>query len=167
MAILAGDKAKARAEFRKAYELDTTDAQLCMQLAMLDREAKIPAATLMEELDRAVTLRPDFSEAIFQLALLMMDARDFEQALYYLGRVGLMTPERMAIYRSARAYANLQRGNVPEAREDAEAAERAARTAPEHEAAEQQHKQKKTHTKGPAAARPAEQVIEKEGTAVG
>ncbi|HEY4088092.1 MAG TPA: hypothetical protein VGM43_19285 [Bryobacteraceae bacterium] len=167
MAILAGDKAGARAEFRKAYDLGTADAQLCMQLATLDREAKATLSTVMEELNRAVTLRPDFSEAIFQLAMLKMDVRDFEQALYYLGRVGLMPPERMAIYRSARAYANLQRGNVPEAREDAEAAERAAKTAPEHEAAQRLLKLIEARAKGPAAARPAEQLIQKEGTAVG
>ena len=113
MAALAGDNGKARAEFRKAFDLGTTDAQLCMQLATLDREAKASVPVLMEELERAVRLKPDFSEAIFQLALLKIDARDFEQALYYLGRVGLVPPERMAIFRSARAYTNLERGNVP------------------------------------------------------
>ncbi|HEU5022044.1 MAG TPA: hypothetical protein VFT60_09130, partial [Bryobacteraceae bacterium] len=78
MAVLAGDKAKARVEFRKAFDLGTADAQLCMQLAALDREAKAPASALMEELERAVTLRPTFGEANFELALLKMDARDFE-----------------------------------------------------------------------------------------
>ena len=167
MAMLAGDNAKARAEFRKAFELGTTDAQLCMQLATLDREAKVPASMLMDELERAIKLRPDFSEAIFQLALLKIDVRDFEQALYYLGRVGRVPPERMAIYRSARAYTNLQRGNVPEAREDAEAAERAAKTAPEHEAAGRLLKLIEARAKGPAAAHAGEQLIVKEGTAMG
>jgi hypothetical protein len=167
MAVLAGDGAKARAEFRKAFELGTTDAQLCMQLAALDREAKAPASMLMDELERAIKLRPDFSEAIFQLALLKIDARDFEQAFYYLGRVGLVSPERMAIYRSARAYTNLQRGNVPEAREDAEAAQRAAKTVPENEAAERLLKLIEARAKGPAAARPGAQLTVKEGTAIG
>jgi tetratricopeptide (TPR) repeat protein len=167
MALQAGDKTRARAEFRKAFELGTDDAQLCMQLGVLDREAKMPAVTVMNELDRAVRLRPNFSEAIFQLALMKMDARDFEQALYLLGRVGLVPPERMTIYRSARAYANLQRGNIPEARQDAEAAQRAARTTSEHEAAERLLKLIEARAKGPAAAHPGEQLILAEGTAVG
>jgi len=167
MAALAGDNGKARAEFRKAFDLGTTDAQLCMQLATLDREAKASVPVLMEELERAVRLKPDFSEAIFQLALLKIDARDFEQALYYLGRVGLVPPERMAIYRSARAYTNLERGNVPEAREDAEAAQRAAKTTPEHEAAERLLKLIEARAKGPATAHAGEQLIVKEGTAIG
>lgn len=167
MALLAGDKAKARAEFQKAFELGTNDARLCLQLANLDREAKVPAAVLMNELDRAVTLSPDFSEAIFELALLKMDARDFGEALYLLGRVGLVSPERMTIYRSARAYANLQKGNIPEAREDAEAAQRAAKTAPEHDAVERLLRLIQARSQGPAAAHPGEQLIQKEGTAVG
>jgi Tfp pilus assembly protein PilF len=167
MAVLAGDSVKARTEFQKAFELGTEDAQLCMQLANLDREAKAPVAVVMNELDRAVTLQPDFSEAIFELALLKMDVRDFEQALYLLGRVGLVSPERMTIYRSARAYANLQRGKIPGAREDAAAAQRAAKTVPEHEAVERLMKLIEARSKGPAAAHPEEPLIRKEGTAVG
>jgi tetratricopeptide (TPR) repeat protein len=167
MAMVSGDKAAARREFRKAFELGTTDAQLCMQLATFEREAKAPAAEVMKELERAVTLRPDFREAIFQLALMKLDARDFEEALHLLGRAGLVAPERMTIYRSARAYANLQRGNVPEAQADAEAALRAARTTPESQAAERLLQLIEARAKGPAAAHPGELLVRTEGTAVG
>lgn len=167
MAVLAGDKGKARAEFHKAFDLGTEDAQLCMQLAALDREAKESASVVMNDLARAVTLRPNFGEAIFQLALMKMDARDFDEALSLLGRVGLVPPERMTIFRSALAYANLQRGNVPEARADAEAAQRAARTTPENEAATRLLQLIEARSKGPAAAHPGEQLIRKEGTAIG
>ncbi|HVW08466.1 MAG TPA: hypothetical protein VHC90_07790 [Bryobacteraceae bacterium] len=167
MAVLEGDKAKARTEFQKAFELGTEDAQLCMQLATLDREAKAPASTVMNELERAITLRPEFGQAIFELALMKMDARDFEEALSLLGRVGLVSPDRMTIFRSALAYANLQRGNVPQARADAEAAQRAAKTTPENEAVARLLRLIEARSKGPAAAHPGEQLIRKEGTAIG
>lgn len=167
MAVQSGDKATARAQFRKAFDLGSEDPQLCMQLATLDREAKEPASVVMNELERAIQLRADFSEAIFQLALMKVDARNFDEALSLLGRVGLVSPDRMAIFRSALAYSNLQRGNITAARGDAEAARRAAKTVPESQAADRLVQLIEARSRGPAAVLPGEQIVRREGTAVG
>ena len=167
LAVLTGDKETARKEFHKAFSLGTTDPQLCMQLSALDREAKQPANVIMDELDRAIKLRPDFSEAVFQLALMKVDVRDFDAALDLLGKVGLVAPDRMAIYRSALAYSHLQKGNLEVARSDAEAARRAAKTIGETQAAERLMQLIDARSKGPAAALPGERTVRAEGTAVG
>jgi hypothetical protein len=167
LALRTNDKESARKDLRKAYTLGTTDAQLCMQLATLDREAKESASRVMEELDRAVQLRPDFSEAIFQLAVMKLDARDFESARTLLGRVGMVGPDRMTIFRSAMAYANLESGSIDAARGDAEAARRAAKTPAEIQKAEQLVKLIEARSRGPAAVLPGEKVARREGTAIG
>jgi len=138
-----------------------------MQLAALDREAKQPLQVVMEEVERAIKLRPDFSEAIFQLAMMKVDTRDFDAALNLLGRVGTVSTERMTIFRSAIAYANLQKGNIDKARYDAQAARRAAKTPAELQAADRLLALIEARSKGPAAALPGEHVVRTEGTAVG
>ncbi len=167
LAVKTGDKDAARQKFHQAFDLGTTDPQLCMQLAVLDREAKQPPAVIMAELERAVTLRPDFSEAIFQLALLKVDTRDFDAALNLLSRVGSVGPDRMTIFRSALAYTNLQRGNIDSARYDAQAARRAAKTPTETQAADRLIALIEARSKGPAAALAGERVVRTQGTAIG
>jgi hypothetical protein len=167
LAILRNDKDTARTEFHKAWDLGTTDPQLCMQLAELDREAKQPESVVMSELEQAVKLRPGFSEAVFQLALMKVDARDFDSAFDLLGRVGIIGEDRMYVYRSAFGYVNLEKGNIDAAREDAGAARRAARTKAEADAADRFIALVEARASGPAAVRPGEQIVRKEGTAVG
>lgn len=167
LALQGGDKVKARKEFTRAFALGTNDPQMCLQLAALDHEAKQPASVVMDELERAVKLRPDFPEAVFQLALMKVDLRDFEQALTLLGRVGTVPPERMGVFRSALAYCNLQRGNLTTARSDAEAAMRAAKMPAEKQSADRLIQLIEARSKGPAAALSGETVVRKAGTAVG
>jgi tetratricopeptide (TPR) repeat protein len=167
LAILQNDKETARTEFHKAFDLGTTDPQLCMQLAELDREAKQPESLVRSELEQAVKLRPDFSEAIFQLALMKVNARDFDSAFDLLGRVGIIGEDRMYVYRSAFGYVNLEKGNIDAAREDAGAARRAARTKAEADAADRFIALVEARASGPAAVKPGEQIVRKEGTAIG
>ena len=167
LAVQTGEKETARKEFSKAFALGTTDHQLCMQLAALDREAKQPPEIIMAELDRAVKLKPDFTEAIFQLALTKIDVRDYDAALLLLGRVGMVAPDRIGAYRSAFAYVRLQTGNLGMARNDAEAARRAAKTAPEIQATDRLLALIDARSKGPAAVLPGEKVVKAEGTALG
>jgi tetratricopeptide (TPR) repeat protein len=167
LAVLSGDKYTARREFSKAFALGTTDAQLCMQLATLDRQAKQPATVVMDELERAIKLRPDFSEAIFELGIMKTDARDFERASDLLGRVGTVGPDRMVVFRSALGYANLMRGNLTMARTDAQAAQRAAISAAEVQSANRLLALIDARSKGPAAVLSGEKVVRKEGMAIG
>lgn len=167
LAIQMQDQATARKEFSQAFALGSTDPQLCMQLATLDREAKQPVTVVIGELERAVKLRPDFSEAIFELAMLKVDTRDFDAALGLLGRVGMVAPDRMALFRSAIAYTNLQKGNIDAAREDAEASKRAAKTPAETQAANRLIALIDARSKGPWAAHAGEILLRAQGTAIG
>jgi hypothetical protein len=167
LALLQNDKATARTEFHKALDLDTADAQLCMQLSQLDREARQPVSVVTSELQRAVQLRPNFSEAIFQLALDKVDARDFDAAKDLLGNVGILGAERMYVYRSAFAYVHLEKGEIDAAGVDAAAARRAAKTTGEAAAADRLLALVEARSSGPAAVKPGEQIVRKEGTAVG
>ena len=112
LALSVGQKENARTELKKAYDLGSTDPQLCLQLETLDREANQPSGVLMAELERAVKLRPDFTEAVFQLGVMKVDSREFNEAFDLLNRVGTVGPERTAIFRYAIAYVNLERGNI-------------------------------------------------------
>ena len=167
LAILQNDKATARTEFHKAFDLGTSDAQLCMQLSQLDREVKQPISVVTSELQRAVQLRPNFSEAIFQLALDKVDARDFDAAKDLLGSVGVLGSERMYVYRSAFAYVHLEKGEIDAAGIDAAAARRAAKSKAELDTADRLIALVAARSSGPAAVKPGEQIVRKEGTAIG
>ena len=167
LALEIEQKDNARADFRKAFDLGSTDPQLCMQLAALDSAAKQPPAGIMAELERAVKLRPDFTEALFQLGVMKLDARQFDEAYDLLNRVGSVGSDRMAIYHYALAYVNLERGNIDLARSGVEAARKATNTPAQLQAADQLTKLIDARSKGPAAAHPGEQVIRAKGTALG
>jgi tetratricopeptide (TPR) repeat protein len=167
LALGIEQKENARVELRKAYDLGSTDPQLCLQLATLDRAAKQPPAIIMAELERAVKLRPDFTEALFELGVMKVDTREFDQASALLARVGNVGPDRMAIYRYAIAYVDLQRGNIDLARSGADAARKAASTPAQIQAADQLVKLIEARSKGPAEAHPGESVIRAKGTALG
>jgi hypothetical protein len=167
MALSVNQKENARVEFRKAFDLGSTDPQLCLQLATLDREAKQPATVFIPELERAVKLRPDFTEALFELGVLKVDTREFDEAYRLLNSVGIVGPDRMAIFRYAIAYVNLEKGNIDLARSGAEAARQAAKTPVQTQAADQLIKLIEARSKGPAAAHPGEQVIRAKGTILG
>jgi tetratricopeptide (TPR) repeat protein len=167
LAVQIENKEAARKEFRQAYDLGSTDPQLCMQLATLDGEAKQPVSVVIPELERAVKLRPDFSEALFQLGLLKVETRDFDAALTFLGKVGAVSADRQTTFHAALAYVNLQKGNVDLARSDAEASRQAAKTPAETQAADRLLILIDARSKGPAAAHPGEVVMRAQGTALG
>lgn len=167
LALETKDKETARMEFSKALALGTNDAQLCMQLAALDREAKQPIGVIINDLTRAVKLRPDFGEAAFELGILKVETRDFPTALSLLSRVTAVAPERAAIFHSALAYSELQTGNLDAARAQVEELRKAAKTAPETQGAERLAALIEARSKGPAAAKSGEKLVRVEGTALG
>ena len=167
LALGIEQKENARTELRKAFDLGSTDPQLCLQLAALDRAAHEPPGVVIEELERAVKLRPDFTEAIFELGVLKVDTREFDEAFALLNRVGNVGPDRMPIYRYAIAYLNLQRGNIDLARSGVEAARQVAKTPAQIQAADQLVKLIDARSKGPAAAHPGEALMRVKGTALG
>ncbi len=167
LGILMHDPDTARSQFRKAFANGSNDPQLCMQLAALDREAKQSPTAIMEVLERAVKLRPDFAEANFQLGLLKMDARDFPAAATLLRRVGAVSQERYTNFHEARAYTFLQTGDLTGARADLEAARKTASRPDELRRADQLAKLIEARSSGPGAAHPGEVLSRVDGSAVG
>jgi tetratricopeptide (TPR) repeat protein len=167
LALDIEQKDNARTEFRKAFDLGSTDPQLCVQLAALDRLANDPPGVIMPELERAIKVRPDFTEALFELGVMKVDTREFDEAYALLNRVGNVGPDRMPIYRYAIAYVNLERGNIDLARTGAEAARQAAKTPAQTQAADQLVRLIDARSKGPAEAHPGEAVMRVKGTALG
>jgi tetratricopeptide (TPR) repeat protein len=167
LGVITHDKDEARLEFAKAFALGTNDAQLCMQLAVFDRDAKQPPDTIMAVLERAVKLRPDFAEAAFELGIMKLERRDFEAVVSLLGRVPAVAPERVAIFNSALAYSNLQLGNIAEARSHGEAARKAAVAPADIQASDRLLSLIEARSKGVAIAKPGEKLLRAEGTALG
>lgn len=167
LALEIEQKDKARKQFRTAYDLGSNDPQLCLELANLDREAKQPASVVMPELERAVKLRPGYSEALFELGVLKVDLRDFDSALTLLTEAGTVNPDRVTAFRSAIAYVNLVKGNIELARTDAEAARQAAKGPTQTAAVDRLLRLIDARSTGPAAAHPGETVIRTQGVAVG
>jgi tetratricopeptide (TPR) repeat protein len=167
LAVSIEQKENARKEFRKAYDLGSTDPQLCVQLAALDRAANQPPGVVIAELERAVKLRPDFTEALFELGVMKVDTREFDEAFSLLNKVGNVGPDRMAIFRYAIAYVNLEKGNIDLARSGVEEARKAANTPAQTQAADRLVSLIDARSKGPAAAHPGETLLRAKGTALG
>ena len=167
LAIQMKDHETARKEFEQAFASGSMDALLCVQLATLEREAKQPASISVAALERAVKIRPDFTEALFELGMMKMDVRDFDAASALLGRVGAVSPERRLVFYTALAYSHLQKGNLAVARTNAEAARQAARTPAETQGADRLVQLIGARSSGPAAAHAGEKLMRAEGTAVG
>ncbi len=167
LAMVMRDKDLARSEFRKAFELGTTDPQLCMQLASLDHEAQQSGPRIVEELERAVQLRPDFNEALLELGLMKLSARDAPAALSSLSRVTALPSERAAVFQSALGYAYLLNGNLDAARSHVEESKKAAKTPLETQGADRVLALIEARSKGPAAVRPGEKMVRVQGTALG
>lgn len=81
VALHRGNAEGARRAWKRAIELGVSDAELCYQYATLADEAGLSADDIRPALQRAITLRPDFDDAHYQLALLEKNARHYEAAI--------------------------------------------------------------------------------------
>jgi tetratricopeptide (TPR) repeat protein len=167
LAVLLHDRQTARTEFEKAFGLGSEDARMCLQLAALDQEAGQPPAVIASELEKALKLRPDLTEAAFELGIVRLAARDFDAVIDLLGRVPSVAPAQAAIFYSALAYANLQKGNLDAARGNAESFRKAASSPGETQRADRLTKLIEARAQGPAAAQAGEKLLSEMGTALG
>jgi hypothetical protein len=119
IALLKGDPAEARERWTRALELGVTDDALCYRYAAL-----APDADVRPVLARAVALRPDFDDALYNLALLEKNAGE-AQALDHLRAMRPPGPSRAFPYWCAISDAL----NTLSRHDEAEAA---ARTAASH-----------------------------------
>ncbi len=131
VALARKENEGARQQFEKAFALGIRDARMCFQLAALQREAHAPVATVIPVLERAVELRPDFTEALVNLGLARMETREFEKAIESLMKVPTVAPGAAPAVFTALAYSNLQTGHLDDARNHAATARKYAKTQPQ------------------------------------
>lgn len=167
MAIRYREMENARREFTKAYALGSTDAKLCLQLAVLDRDAKQPKAQVMAEMERSVKLQPDFSEALYELGLMKVDSRDFDAGYALLTRVTGLPSDRTGPFNAALAYASLARGEIETARNYAGAALKVAANPAAKAAVEGILRLIDARAKPGAGVHPGEKLLHAEGLVVG
>jgi len=134
LALARRDKAAARQEFEKAFTAGINDLRMLFQLAALEREEKAPASKLIPILERAVALRPGFTDAAVNLGLLRLETRDYERTLELLTKVDTINPSSAPAVYTALAYANLQTGHLEEARRDAAVVRKYAKDAAQTDA---------------------------------
>lgn len=110
IALRKGDSTKARAEWRHAIEQGSKDANLCYQYAAMAEDAGVSIEEVRAALERAISLKPDFDDARFKLALLESSASHYESALNQLKAMRVVAPNRAFGYWVAMAFAQDQLG---------------------------------------------------------
>ncbi len=135
LALRRGDKNAAEAEFRSAVQANVEEPVAWFELAMLIRDRQGPASEVRRLLERTVELNPAHGEALYLLAMDEHRAGRTAAAVALLERAARALPRQFAFREAlARVYAGL--GRAAEAREQAVAAQAAARTADERSMAE-------------------------------
>lgn len=128
LAWQSNDREAARQYFEKAFAAGDRDPQMCFHLAMLEREARQPDDKVIPPLLRALEVRNDYFDARMQLAAVELNAHNWAAALAAFVQLRNVPAEHAAMVFNGLGYANLQLGNFPEARKDAENARKWDRT---------------------------------------
>jgi len=113
----AGDDESARAYFEQALP-GTTDPQMCYHLAGLYHDAGIGGDKLVATLTRAVSLKPDFSEARLQLGILYFNKSNYAESIKTMAPIERSSPAHAATLYGALAYAYAQTGDYANARKN-------------------------------------------------
>lgn len=114
----------ARDHFAKALAEGTRNAQVCFHYATLQ-----PPDQSADALRRAVSLKPDFTDAWMQLGFVLMDQHNYEGALAAFNHIKTVDQEKASKLFVARAYSNIKIGRLEEARNNLQEARKWARTA--------------------------------------
>jgi tetratricopeptide (TPR) repeat protein len=165
LALWSNDPATARRYFTKAFDAGAADAQMCYQLATLDRQAREPAAKVIPILERAIKSKPDFTEAKVELGLLRVDTRDFPQAVAELMSIPNITPQQATGVFCGLAYAYVQTGDLDAAHQNAESCRKWAKTDLDQRRAALILKFVEARSKPSADVRPNEKLRRVTGTA--
>jgi tetratricopeptide (TPR) repeat protein len=130
-ALWSKEPEKARRYYTKAFDAGETDSRMCFDLAVLDREAKVPPAKIIPILERSLATRPDSTPAKVDLGLMQIEARDFSGAIATLISIPKIGPQEAPRVYCGLAYAHIQTGELDKAREDAGTCSRYAKAAPD------------------------------------
>jgi Flp pilus assembly protein TadD len=125
---------EAREHFGRALAAGTTDAQMCYQYALLDGGSSENAVRALE---RAVTLKPDYTEARLQLGLALLQRRRYAQSRTHLLQIAKVDRDTAFRLFSALAFVNLQLKHAGDARKNAELAKKWAKSPADIRQAEQ------------------------------
>jgi Flp pilus assembly protein TadD len=137
IALRRGDREGARREWRRALDGGLADASLCYRYAVLAEDAGLSAAEIRPALERAVMLRPDFEDARYTLALLEMNAGNYERAVTQFRGMKTIASARRYGYWSGLGYCLNEIGRREEAKAAAQHAALYASTPEERERAQQ------------------------------
>jgi tetratricopeptide (TPR) repeat protein len=128
LAWQAGDKEAAREHFAHALAAGTKNARMCFDYAMLSRHSGDAVKESLPAFQKALELKPDYAEARVQFGLMLVNTRNYPEAIVQLNQVKKIDPEQAQWYFPALAFAYLQTGDKEKARENAEAAKKWAKT---------------------------------------
>ena len=128
LAWQSGLSEAAREHFRKALAAGTKNAQMCYDYAMLSRYGPDPAKIAGPAFQRALELKPDYLEARLQFGLMLVNARDYPQAIAQLRQIKKVDEEQAQWLFPALAFAYLKIGDKENARENAGLAKKSAKT---------------------------------------
>jgi tetratricopeptide (TPR) repeat protein len=165
LALWSRDLNTARQYFARAYDAGNADAQMCFDLAVLDREAKQPPAKIIPILERSLQSKPDYKDAKVQLGLLRIEARDFAGAIETLVSIPKITPQSAPSVYCGLAYARVQTGDLEAAEENARTCAKWAKTDADTGRAQRISKLIEARSKPSVAVRPGEKLQRVAGVA--
>jgi tetratricopeptide (TPR) repeat protein len=128
MALRNGQREMARQLWRRALADGKLDANLCYQFALQAQEAGLPKADVKAALERAVTLKPKFQDALYRLALLEQEGAEFAASLKHLQAMQPIAPARAYGYWLAMTHALTELDRRAEAKAAADRARQFAQT---------------------------------------
>ena len=127
-----GDTTKARESFKLASARGSKNPEMLVHYAQLLHESGAPAVEIIDVLQRAVAIRPDYPDALFNLGITAMNAQKWSTALVAFLQIKTVPPDRAYPLFSAQAYCYLQLKDPGRARVQAEKAKQYA-TSPDEQ----------------------------------
>jgi tetratricopeptide (TPR) repeat protein len=164
-ALVAKDVETARRYFEKAFQEGDGDAQMCLQLALMEGAAKQPLDKIIPILERAVKSKPDYTEAKIQLGFALAEARDFPRSILALTAISNVSPERAPAVFCGLSYAYIETGDVAAARQNAESCRKWAKTEADTRRADELLKLVNGRSQPAAAVHPGEKLQQMAGMA--
>lgn len=136
LAWQSGDTPAAREHFSRALTHGTKNARMCFDYAMLSRSTSDAVANAVPAFQKALELKPEYKEARLQFGLMLVNMRNYAEAIAQLRQIKKVDPEEAQWYFPALAFSFLQTGDREKARENAELAKKWAKTSQQVDHAE-------------------------------
>lgn len=132
----AGHQDAALQDFAQAYQAGSKSPQMCYDYAMFTWRATSRQKDIIPILRRALELQPDYVDARLQLGLALASTQSFSEAIDQLRQVKHVKPEQASTFFQALGYSYLATSKMDDARANAEAAKKYAKTTAEIDGAD-------------------------------